>query len=201
MRRRKGGLPSWLWSSLGELLATGPDDPSLRSVSGLQGLILEGLNYETSDHNVISVSDQDYSSASESQTSSGSLRFIELRFPSMAIAKRRAAILHMCTWSARHRLAVPLLQSQCCTVLLFAITFCGFGVPTTSLGSRAIVLLSTTCGRGLSDTLARSSGLVDGSLGAAPGEVSGSQRRHGTHEHNPESRGRRSPLRAPASLA
>lgn len=98
-------------------------------------------------------------------------------------------------------LQFPFCQSQCCTVLLFAITFCGFGVPTTSLGSRAIVLLSTTCGRGLSDTLARSSGLVDGSLGAAPGEVSGSQRRHGTHEHNPESRGRRSPLRAPASLA
>lgn len=112
MRQRgEDGLPEWLLDILGDLPATAPDDFSLQSVGGLHGLILDGLNVDLSDNNVIHVA-HDAEAEDGAVRPSGVFRFVELRFPSLAVARRRAVVLHMCTWSARDRLAVPLLAKS-----------------------------------------------------------------------------------------
>merc|ERR1712224_680958 len=39
----------------------------------------------------------------------GTLRFIELRFPSVTVAKRKALLLHLCTWTMKLHSSVPML--------------------------------------------------------------------------------------------
>jgi len=113
MRQRgEDGLPEWLLDICGDLPATAPDEVSLQSVGGLHGLIVDGLNVDMSDNSVIHVAHDAEAEDGGAVRPSGVLRFVELRFASLAIARRRAVVLHMCTWSARHRLAVPLLAKS-----------------------------------------------------------------------------------------
>lgn len=125
-RHREGGLPAWLWRNVSDLQTVGPDDPSLRSVCGLQGLLLEALAQKPTDDHVISITlpslekaaraEQEYRDSGHVNASNGLIasegkfRFVELRFSSVQSAQKCAFLLYCCTFSARHRVAVPLLS-------------------------------------------------------------------------------------------
>jgi len=120
---RDGGLPTWLRNAL-DIQTTGPDDPALRKVNGLQGLLLEGLVQQPQESDVVTVhmpSLQHAGLVSQSGegmmspalvASGGTFRFVELKFHSVQQAQRRAAMLYLCTYSAMHRVAVPLIPKQ-----------------------------------------------------------------------------------------
>lgn len=124
-QHRDFGLPSWLWKAVDDMQAVSPDGPyELRSVCGLQGLFCEGLPSLLGEEHIVSTSmpwlEKAARCAAEDRTakdfspalvaSEGKFRFVELRFSSVAVAQKRALLLFMCTYSARHRIAVPLLS-------------------------------------------------------------------------------------------
>lgn len=136
-REREGGLPAWLWNSV-ELQAVSPTDPTLKCCNGLHGLLLEGLGERAEDH-IVSVSMPSIEHAarllesdckglrhdrfgrdrgavagvSAAQVVAGvPFHFVELRFSSLKEARRKAFMLFLCTFSSRHRSAVPLFTKS-----------------------------------------------------------------------------------------
>lgn len=121
-RARRVGLPTWVTGAQHEFETVRHDDEScLAGVAGLQGLFLQGLG-DMQDPHIVSVCMPSLQQAARTQVkgrqeegpstallvSGGNLRFVELRFRSVAQAQQRAMVLFLCTFSALHREAVPL---------------------------------------------------------------------------------------------
>ncbi|CAE7768270.1 acdA, partial [Symbiodinium pilosum] len=95
---------------------------SSSGVPGLYGLLLQGIA-EPRESDLVSVSMPSLEHAARLQptgqqssgeirgaalsASKGIIRWAELRFKSLEQARRRAAVLYLCSWSALHREAVP----------------------------------------------------------------------------------------------
>ncbi|CAE8589936.1 unnamed protein product, partial [Polarella glacialis] len=121
-RRTEFGLPTWLGAKVcGELRVLSADDPQLVTQGllypGLSGLLLQGIA-EPQEKDIITVSmpSLDHAARLAGKTmsaallaSSGQLRWAELRFKSVAQARKRCLMLFLCTFSALHREAVPFL--------------------------------------------------------------------------------------------
>jgi len=149
-RKRDPGLPMWLTSAVGDMDHIGPDDPSLATVQGLHGLLLEAIG-EPSENRTISVAMPSILQAAEIGeipttqavlASSGQFRFIELRFEKLAHAKHRALILFLCTYSTLFRVAVPLLSKamlHSCKVCESIVRLWDFYGLTWATGDRASV--------------------------------------------------------------
>lgn len=130
-------LPKWFLQEVP--LEFVPREVELRSVKGLQGLLLEGLggpeafNHFVEDRSFIPVSSPLMEIFSQSAhqagalqkelqhiglaettiaASGGRLRFAELRYPSLRQAKIRAVLLYFCTFNFKRRAFIPLLRRQ-----------------------------------------------------------------------------------------
>jgi len=128
------GFPKWFLQEAPIELASA--DTNLRTLRGLQGLLLEGLggpeafNFFAEDKSFIEVASpllENFAHAcaapgalekelhrdlSESTVaaSGGCLRFAELRYASVLQAKQRAVVLFLCTFNFETHAAVPLLR-------------------------------------------------------------------------------------------
>lgn len=120
LKQRVGGLSTWLVRLCSDLQSTGPDDPSLTNVLGLHGLLLANIPEPSEDHHVTVATPSLLQAAGEENSgnpklfkaataSAGVFRFVELKFSSLAQAKRRALMVFLCTFCARHRVSVPML--------------------------------------------------------------------------------------------
>jgi len=130
LRRASMSLPKWLLEVIGGLRVHSAEDPSLQAQSsssgipGLYGLLLQGIA-EPRESDLVSVSMPSLEHAALLQPSGAScevrgaaalagsrglIRWAELRFKSIEQARRRAAILYLCSWSALHREAVPFVS-------------------------------------------------------------------------------------------
>mmetsp|Transcript_29738 Transcript_29738/g.68459 ORF Transcript_29738/g.68459 Transcript_29738/m.68459 type:complete len:1143 (+) Transcript_29738:115-3543(+) len=116
------GIPAWLASAVSGLQTVGRDDPSLKRVSGVQGLLLEGLG-DRAEENIVTVavpvlSHLDMGNEEEASCSKllaavdGAFRFVELRFSSTARARERALMLFFCTYNAQLHIEVPIASSK-----------------------------------------------------------------------------------------
>eukprot|EP00928_Gymnodinium_smaydae_P097346 TRINITY_DN8804_c0_g1_i2.p1 TRINITY_DN8804_c0_g1~~TRINITY_DN8804_c0_g1_i2.p1 ORF type:complete len:2078 (+),score=388.66 TRINITY_DN8804_c0_g1_i2:140-6373(+) len=124
-------LPAWLLSAMQELPVVNADECTFKSVAGLQGLLLEGLGTQMGEEHTVSIpipSLQHAGRVAEAgeggegvhgaltagspalAACGGVLRFVELKFPSIEVAQQRALLLYLCTFSAAHCVAVPLLS-------------------------------------------------------------------------------------------
>jgi len=102
-------------------VAVGPDDPSLKRVCGVQGLLLEGLGERTEDH-IVTVTmasikhaarladDAHEEKSTALAASGGTFRFVEMRFRDVVDARRRALLLYLCTFNAQRHTVVPVLS-------------------------------------------------------------------------------------------
>jgi len=128
LRSVRGGFPDWMWKGTGihepglpTMQESGPEDPSLVNVCGLQGLLLQDIGEPQESQYVTQVLPTIQHAAELAKmnndkskkaliASAGTFRFVPLKFANLAQAKRRALALFLGTFSARHRVAVPLLQ-------------------------------------------------------------------------------------------
>ncbi len=117
---RSACLPSWVVRLTCDLEVVSGGDEGLTYFSGLHGLFLHGLG-EPKEGDVLTVgmpSAKHVAMTDENSgippaalaASGGVLRFVELRFRSLAEARQRALLLYLCTFSARHALPVPLVS-------------------------------------------------------------------------------------------
>eukprot|EP00913_Durusdinium_trenchii_P035626 g33338.t1 len=92
--------PNGSCKRMGKRLNSG-EEVELRSVKGLQGLLLEGLGGPEAFNHFTTIA-----------ASGGRLRFAELRYPSLRQAKIRAVLLYFCTFNFKRRAFIPLLRRQ-----------------------------------------------------------------------------------------
>ncbi|CAE7717172.1 unnamed protein product [Symbiodinium pilosum] len=121
-QEERSGLPQWFLQET--QLAVHDAELKLRPVRGLQGLLLEGLG---SEERTIEVSspfletfartcaaggmDKELEEVGVTQAalaaSGGTLRYLELRFPTVLQARQRALLLYLCTFNFDKHAAVP----------------------------------------------------------------------------------------------
>ncbi|CAJ1353300.1 unnamed protein product [Effrenium voratum] len=130
-RRAAMGLPHWLCEAIGGQRSTSAEQQQPLSTSsgvpGLYGLLLQGIaEPRESDFITVPMPSLEHQARLKPnglQTSGevndpallasrGVLRWAELRFKSVEQARRRAAILFLCSWSALHREAVPIVPKS-----------------------------------------------------------------------------------------
>jgi len=120
-QQREGGLPTWFLKRVGELRGVGPDDALLVKVSGVQGILKEGLGDRPDDviqdismasikHAAKLAADAKDETSPALVASAGNFQFRELRFHSLAQAKQRALLLYLTTFNAQNHVVVPLLS-------------------------------------------------------------------------------------------
>merc|ERR1719149_626141 len=121
-------MTGWLYDAIPNLQVAGPDDSTLLELCGLRGMLLEGLGkpneFEVFTTTMASVRHSarlagamggyvcQEAVPTESKgmlASLGVFRYVNIKFSSLAQAKRRALALFLGTWSAPHRRSVPLL--------------------------------------------------------------------------------------------
>jgi len=112
-------LPAWLASNVKGMRTVSADDPSLKRVSGVQGLLLEGLG-DRADENIITVqapvlnyieTGDDFSPHLLAATD-GALRFVEMKFSTVARAQERALMLYFCTVHTQKHVQIPAVSSK-----------------------------------------------------------------------------------------
>jgi hypothetical protein len=126
-KQGRAGLPVWFTEKLGEKerIPSVGSDTAFKKVNGIQGLLTEGATVRTDEQKDLSKSfpsvqylaqrcanggrPEDESSAAIS-ASGGSFRFVELHFPSIAVARQRALMLYFCTVNTQYHTVVPLFS-------------------------------------------------------------------------------------------
>ena len=126
LNRASQGLPKWLCQVMGNLRSIPAEQVQVQSssssgVPGLHGLILQGM-VEPRESDFITVQMPSLEHQAQGQhgevkdpallASRGTLRWAELRFKTLEQARRRAAILFLCSWSALHREAIPFVPKS-----------------------------------------------------------------------------------------
>eukprot|EP00929_Paragymnodinium_shiwhaense_P083829 TRINITY_DN44797_c0_g1_i4.p1 TRINITY_DN44797_c0_g1~~TRINITY_DN44797_c0_g1_i4.p1 ORF type:complete len:1628 (-),score=420.11 TRINITY_DN44797_c0_g1_i4:254-5137(-) len=121
-RDSRHAIPNWFVQYSG-LPAVPKNHRDLTRINGIQGLLLEGaekadfeatISMPSLVHEAALLASQEPEDSKEAAlaASGGVFKFVEIRYPNIAAAKQRALALTLCTYDAKHHLAVPALSGR-----------------------------------------------------------------------------------------